>query len=155
MPVVGGGTRGWPLQGGTEREGRVAEKKKTVKGKPKITIAEICQGLVDVYGTQRAFAEALGISESRAGKLLTVGRDNLTLFNLLKLAKLSGIDPLVVLDAAQKYEALELLRDLFGSAEGSSGPRLNQRDAHIMVTLKRMPEGVKDKLRELIDLTGT
>lgn len=126
---------------------RVVKKKPTTSEHPE-TIAAIVQELVEVYGSQRKFARAFGISESRAGKLMREGQDNLTLYNLLMLAKLSKYSPFVVLEAAGKKEAADLLRELFGD-KPQNAVGLTAEERAFAVKWHSLPPRVQALMKDL------
>lgn len=114
------------------------------------SIAAIVREQVEIFGSQRKFAQAFGISESRAGKLMREGHDGLTLFNLLSLAKMSGYSPYEVLEAAGKSEEAELLYNLFGAQPEGQGARMSPEVRDLASKLHRMPGEAVRLLKDVI-----
>lgn len=125
--------------------------KKTSKGDRELTIAAICNELVEVYGSQKKFAKEYGLSESRVGKLLVAGNDNLTLYNLLRLAELSGKHPFVVLKAAKRIKELELLKRLFPeSIKASKTSGMSFEAINLARKFQAMPPHVRGVLHDAL-----
>lgn len=132
------------------KQATAARRKRRAQGsnRPE-TIAAIVREQVEIFGSQRKFAKAFGISESRAGKLMQEGKDGLTLHNLLVLAKMSRYSPYVVLEAAGKHEDAALLRDLFGT-ETDTSARMSPEVRQIATKINRMPEKARELFRDLL-----
>jgi hypothetical protein len=73
-------------------------------------LAEVRKG----YSSQKEFAKALGIDQSRLSKAINLGEFPFNAENCLRLAKLSSRPPSAILRAAGKGDIAELIESLYG-----------------------------------------
>lgn len=81
----------------------------------------------DDYGTYGKLADSLELTES--GFLRGVKNGTLRVETLLRLAKLTGVDPADVLRFAGKHELADILLHLYGRVKA---PSLNKQERHIL-----------------------
>jgi transcriptional regulator with XRE-family HTH domain len=79
----------------------------------KSELPALLRSIRDRFPSQLAFAQAIGVSSSRAGRVMK-GQDSLNALSCLRLAAAAGEPPSRILRAANKGELADLLEQLYG-----------------------------------------
>ena len=114
------------------------------------SVAAICREAVDLYGTQRAVAEALGISESRVGKILK-NQHSFSVLNCLQLAKITNRSPFDVLTLAGKDREAQLIFELCTQVDAPApAPKgMSPEEREFIGRWRALPEKVRTMVSEL------
>jgi hypothetical protein len=105
---------------------------------PKSELPALLRSIRDRFPSQIAFANAIGVSSSRAGRAMK-GQDSLNTLNCLRLAAAVGEPPSRILRAANKGEIADLLEQLYGRQATAIPDRVRKTVAqlHALATSDR------------------
>jgi transcriptional regulator with XRE-family HTH domain len=87
---------------------------------PPASFKDLLRKAAQQFRTQAEFAEALGISLARLNRALNKSEHALNPVNCLRLARITGDPPSVVLRAGGKADLAELIEQLYGRSEFTS-----------------------------------
>ena len=85
-----------------------------------IDFKELLKTAVRAFPSQQALAEAIGISTARLNRALNKGDHPFNVENCLRLARVMGARPSMVLRSAGKGEVAELIESLYGKEVDST-----------------------------------
>lgn len=112
-------------------------------------LGALLQAQVRRFKTQTALAEAIGISQSRLGRVMR-GEYSLEVANCLRLAKVAGERPSVVLRAAGKADVAELIEETYGPGRVT----LSKTERDLLDKWAAIPADMREPFRTLIDLAA-
>lgn len=107
----------------------------------------ILRRLVERYGTQTALARAIQITDSRLAKVLKGESGSLSVLNCLRLAKVTGLSPSQILEAAGKSDIAVLIEDMYGD---TAQARMDTEEA-VKQFWPEMSPKAKDLLKGFLD----
>lgn len=107
-----------------------------VTSAPNMTFPKLLRKLSRDFPTVRAFAAALGVDPSHVSRAMSDPKKPFDVRGCLRLAKVTGAHPGVILRAARKGEIADLIEALYGAAPA----RLTVDQREIIALLDAMTE---------------
>lgn len=104
----------------------------------------------DRLGSNHALAQALGLSDSRTGRLLRGERESLNTLNCLKFAVLAERDPSEILRAAGKAEIATAIESMYGRSARPTTAAIGPDEAGLLKAWRTLGASQQQTLRVLL-----
>jgi plasmid maintenance system antidote protein VapI len=113
-------------------------------------LQQLKHAIHQVSGTQYVLAEQLGLSQAHISRVLN-GHDHLSIERGMKLAVLTGLDPLFIWEGMGQTAFVEAHRQIFGPAQRPAVvTQTGHEDQRILDALHRLNEHDRRFLVEII-----
>ncbi len=115
------------------------------------TLQEIIAAAIGPFHTRRAFAKALGLSESHVGRIANGKVTTTDLDTCLILTRFSDATAAEILRAAGHHTFLALIEKHFGPGHARVPVELAPDEAHCLMQLRQLPTYERDAVEAVVD----